>query len=312
MDNYKFFVNPEFDSNFKSGLVEGKTIEEWFKSKTSEMTDSIDNKVDFATLSEQLLLDHKKDFLIWDDILKAAEMTFFANQVPLKGPSIDFCCGYGYWTSKILGKIDLGVDIFPDEGGYNRSIEGFVDKQFIDGAYRSVLQADVTSNLPLPDNFFNSTIAVCSLEHIEDSKSVLDTMARITNPDGRIYLSLQTNKYIEVFNKIFNPDYVKWVRDNFAIHIDRTWQDWEQLIEESGLEIESSRFILSQEETMIKALTYWENPFVPVLGKLGLDQAIREIPAFRKFYYDKVREWSMEDTSKDEASIACYVCKKSK
>lgn len=310
MAQYKFFVQEEIDNKFNGGLVEGETIKQWFDTNQEKLSDSFGDKIDFSELSEKLLLEGKKDFLIWDDILKAAEMSFFADNVPFEGPSIDFCCGYGFWTSKIIQKIDLGVDLFPDEGGYNRSIEGFVEKNFIDRAYRSVLQADITKELPLPDNYFNSVIAVCSLEHIDEVEKVLETMHKIITDNGKLYLSLQTDKYIKVFEKIFNPEYVKWVRDNFEIKIDRSWSEWERLLDQAGFTIESKKFILSEEETKIKAITYWENPFDPVWGKLGLENAIKDIPEFRKFYFNKVKEWSQETTEADNASIACYICQK--
>jgi SAM-dependent methyltransferase len=247
--------------------------------------------------------------LIWDDALKAGEMTFFAEQVPMKGPSIDFCCGYGFWTSRIIGKIDIGVDLFPDEGSYMRSIQGFIEKNFIQGAYRSVLKADVAEALPLPDNFFNSIVSICSLEHIDRVENVLQTMARIVKPGGFAYLSLQTNRYIEVFEKIFNPEYVRWVRETFALHWDRSWQTWEDLIQQAGLIIEKRRFLLSEKATALKALSYWENPFAPLLGELNLEQAVKQIPQFRNHYYKLVRQWSIQQVDPDEASIVCFVCR---
>ena len=308
MQKYKFFVQPDCDPNFKGGIKDGSDIVQWFLSNENKLSDTGNTNSDFASLSERLLLEGKKDFLIWDDILKAAEMTYYADNLPIKGPTIDFCCGYGFWTSRILGKIDVGVDLFPEEGSYQRTIEGFVENNFIGGAYKTVLRADVTAELPLPDNYFNSIIAVCSLEHIDQVENVLSTMARIVKPGGKIYLSLQTDKYIENFKEVFNPGYVQWVRDTFVIHKDRSVKDWENLVEQAGVTITDRRYILSKEETQLKAVTYWNNPFSPVMQELGLEKAVKEIPEFRKFYYDKVREWSKKVTEPDNASIVCLTC----
>lgn len=311
MSQFKFFVQPSFDGGFAGGNTDSRQIHDWLLSKASQMSDAVPGESDFAALSERLLLEGEKDFLIWDDLLKAAEMTYFADQTPLKGPSIDFCCGYGFWTSRILGKIDVGVDLFPEDGSYHRSIEGFVNKGFIGGAYRSVLQADVTGDLPLPDEFFESVVAVCSLEHIESVEKVLATMYRILKPGGKVYLSLQTNRYIEKFEEIFHPSYVTWVRDTFAIHRDRTWNEWDALVRQAGLIIENRRFILSEQETALKALMYWKNPFAPAAGELGLEKAVKEIPEFRRFYFDRVQHWSRQEVEPDQASIVCLTCKRS-
>lgn len=308
MSRFKFFVQPGFDSEFVGGYLDGQQIHGWLRSKAPAMSDAISGETDFAVLSERLLLEGEKDFLVWDDLLKAAEMTYFADQTPLKGPSIDFCCGYGFWTSRILGKIDVGVDLFPETGSYQRSIEGFVDKGFIGGAYRSVLQADVTAELPLPDNFFESVVAVCSLEHIDRVENVLATITRILKPGGKVYLSLQTNCYIKKFEEIFHPSYVEWVREAFAIHQDRTWEEWDELVSQAGLTIESHRFILSEDETALKALMYWKDPFAPAAGELGLERAVKKIPEFRRFYFDKVRYWSRREVEPAQASIVCLTC----
>lgn len=310
MSKFKFYVQPQFDSGFVGGIISGEQIHDWIKSKSMEMSDASAGEKDFALLSERLLLEGKKDFLIWDDVLKSAEMTFFADQTPLKGPSIDFCCGYGFWTSRVLGKIDIGVDLFPDGGSYSRSIEGFVDSNFIGEAYRSVLQADVTEKMPLPDGFFESVIAVCALEHIASVDKVLAEMVRILKPEGKIYLSLQTSRYIEKFKEIFNPAYVQWVRETFAIHQDRTWKEWDKLIRNAGLTIESHRFVLSEEETALKALMYWKDPFAPAAAELGLEHAVKAIPEFRRHYFDAVRLWSRREADPDQASIVCLVCSK--
>jgi len=310
MTRYNFAVQQGFDPDAPGGLVEGRVIHDWLLSKARAMADAVPGEKDFPSLSERLLLGGQKDFLVWDDLLKAAEMTYFADQTPLPGPSVDICCGYGFWTSRILGKIDLGVDLFPGEGAYSRSIDGFVAKDFIGGAYRAVLQADVTGTLPLPDSFFQSVVSVCSLEHIERADLVLATMARILKPGGKAYLSLQTGRYIETFEEIFRPDYVRWVRDSFAIHKDRSWREWEELVGQAGLLVENRRFILPKREAALKALSYWKDPFSPVLGELGLEQAVKEIPEFRAHYYSKVRQWSTATTDPDEASIVCLTCTK--
>lgn len=311
MSLYKFFVQTSFDPDFAGGIMDGRQIRDWLVSKASGMSDAVPGERDFAALSERLLLEGQKDLLVWDDLLKAAEMTYFADQTPLKGPSIDFCCGYGFWTSRILGKIDVGVDLFPDDGSYQRSIEGFVDKGFIGAAYRSVLQADVTGELPLPDGFFESVLAVCSLEHIDSVEKVLATMFRILKPGGKAYLSLQTNRYIEKFEEIFHPSYVEWVREAFTIHRDRTWKEWDELVRKAGFTIEDRRFILSGQETALKALMYWKDPFNPAVGELGLERAVKDIPEFRRYYYDKVRYWSRREVEPDQASIVCLTCTKS-
>jgi len=134
-------------------------------------------------------------------------------------------------------------------------------------------------------------------------------MARIVKPGGKIYLSLQTSRYIEKFEEIFHPDYVQWVRDSFTIYQDRSWKEWEELICKAGLIIEERRYILSEEQTALKALTYWKDPFAPVVGELGLERAVKEIPEFRRYYFDKVRLWSRQICVPDEASIVCLTCR---
>lgn len=309
-NEYAFYVNPKFDTEFRGGIRSHEDIEDWFHASFDKLSDIGEGERDYARLSERLLLENKKDFLIWDDSLKSAEMTFFADQLPICGPSVDFCCGYAFWTSHVFGKIDVGVDLFPDEGGYKRPIEGFVKRDFIDNTYRSVLRADVTGTLPLPSESFQTVVSVCALEHIDRADLVLKNMFRILKPGGKLLISLQTDKFIEKIAEIFNDDYTKWFRNAYNLHTDRTWSAWRSLVEQSGFSIQSSRFIFSPEDTALHALSYWKNPVQPILGNLKLENAIQEIPKLRQHYFEQVKRWCRAEVPADQASIVCFVCTK--
>ena|SRR3990167_1808468 len=309
-NKHQFYVNSKFDPDFQEGVCSENQIQSWFSSSVDKLSDAGQGEKDYAQLSERLLLENKKNFLVWDDLLKSGEMTFFADQSPIIGPSVDFCCGYAFWTSHIFGKIDCGVDLFSDEGGYNRSIEGFVERDFIRNTYRSVLKADVASDLPLPSDYFQTVVSVCALEHIERADLVLQNMFRILKPGGKLLISLQTDKYIQKFAEIFNPVYTQRCRDAYNMHIDRSWQTWKSLIEQAGFSIQASRFYFSQDETALHALSFWENPTNPIFSQLKLEKFMREIPELRNHYFEQVKRWCRTEVPADQASLVCFVCTK--
>lgn len=309
---FEFAVDARFDPLAPSGMVEGEVIRAWLLSRAADMADAAPGEKDFAALSERLLLEGRKDLLVWDDLLKAAEMTYYADQTPLVGPSLDLCCGYAFWTSRILGKIDLGVDLFPREGAFRRSLAGFVENGFIGGAYRAVLRADVTGEMPLPNDFFQSVVSVCALEHLDRADRTLAAIAKALKPGGKAYLSLQTRRYIETFAEIFHPDYVRHVREAFSIHVDRSWREWIEMAEAAGLRVLEKRFVLDGRQTALKALAYWKDPFHPVLGDLGLEDAVKEIPELRRRYYAWVRRLCESLAEPDDAAIVCLTCERSR
>ncbi len=309
-DKYEFHVNKMFDQNFLSGLCASETIQNWFLTSLDKLSDAAEGEKDFANLSERLLFEKKKDFLIWDDLLKCAEMSFFADQLPIYGPSIDFCCGYAFWTSRIFGKIDLGIDLFSDSGSYNRSIQGFVEKNFIDNAYRSVLRANVAGFLPLPSNSFQTIVSVCALEHIDRVDLVLGNMFRLLKPNGKLLVSLQTDKQMKKFEEIFHPSYMQQFRDMYSMHVDRSWQTWQELIEQAGFKILDTRFAFSQEDTESYALLSWNNHANPLFKQLSLPTLINTVPELRRHYFEQVRSWGKTPVSADEASLVCFVCTK--
>ena len=311
-NSYQFYVNPQIDSNFQSGTCSENQIKTWFTTFKDKLSDVVHGEKDYVKLSKRLLLENKKDFLLWDDLLKCGEMTFFADHSPIEGPSIDFCCGYAFWTSYIFGKIDCGVDLFSDSGGYNRTIEGFAKQDFIRNTYRSVLKSDVTGNLPLPSNFFRTVVSVCALEHIERADLALQNMYRILKPGGTLLISLQTDKYIQKFTEIFNSTYVQRFRDDYNMHIDRSWESWKLLIERSGFNIQSTRFYFSKDETAMHALSFWEKPTNPIFNQLQLGKLIREVPEVCEHYFEQVRRWCSTEASADQASLVCFSCTKKK
>lgn len=313
MNKYKFFVNDTFFERLESEFCTKNEIERWFSQHEKDLINlkkEFSKDVSFAELSERLLLEGKKDFFIWDDILKAAEMTFFQENTPLCSPSLDVCSGYAFWTSRVLHNIDVAVDLFPDDSAYKRTIEGFVQNSFINNTYNSVLQADVTQELPLPKNYFKSIVSVCALEHIEDIDSVLTNMYQLLHEDGRLFLSLQTDIYMNKFVEIFNDEYVRWVRTEFMLNKDRTYEEWRSILNDNGFVVETEKFVLSSDDIALKAMSYWKDPFNPILSGLNLEEAIKTIPEFRKYYYQQVKHWSKKEVRPEEAGIMCVVCRK--
>ena len=97
-----------------------------------------------------------------------------------EGPILDVGCGDGLFARLAFQDAEVwGIDIDGNEGRRAQASR----------AYAQVLLADVT-RARLPEGFFGSCIANCSLEHIPDLGAALRTIYKSLKPGGVVYTFL--------------------------------------------------------------------------------------------------------------------------
>ncbi len=93
-------------------------------------------------------------------------------------PILDVGCGDGLFTSILLpGREVWGIDIDAKEGRWAQASR----------AYSQIILGDITRT-HLPQRFFRSCVANCSLEHVPDIDGALATIAGALADGGRAYL----------------------------------------------------------------------------------------------------------------------------
>jgi ubiquinone/menaquinone biosynthesis C-methylase UbiE len=154
-------------------------------------------------------------------------------------------CGIGLLGRSISDKVGKDVDYL----GIDLSISS-VQEEYKRGIIG--VNADI-SNLPLQSDTFDKIVTTDVLEHVEDSKVVVEEMFRVLKPGGKAFVV------------IADPSEGRF--SNVADHINRsgTKSDvkyWEKLFSESG-------FKLNFEESKKYRNRDWRSIFkLPILAKL--------------------------------------------
>jgi SAM-dependent methyltransferase len=97
--------------------------------------------------------------------------------VECQGPILDVGCGDGLFARLAFRNAEVwGIDIDAKEGRWAQASR----------AYAQIILGDVTQ-ARLPDGFFGSCVANCSLEHIPNIEQALSVILQALRPDGRFY-----------------------------------------------------------------------------------------------------------------------------
>jgi SAM-dependent methyltransferase len=97
-----------------------------------------------------------------------------------EGPILDVGCGDGLFARLAFQEAEVwGIDIDGNEGRRAQASR----------AYAQVMLADIT-RARLPESFFGSCVANCSLEHIPDLGAALRTIYKALKPGGVVYTFL--------------------------------------------------------------------------------------------------------------------------
>jgi SAM-dependent methyltransferase len=100
------------------------------------------------------------------------------RRYPCPGPVLDVGCGDGLFARMAFDRVEVwGIDINAEEGRWAAASQ----------AYRQVILGDVT-RAKLPEAFFATCVANCSLEHVPRIDLALRTIHQSLRPGGIAYL----------------------------------------------------------------------------------------------------------------------------
>ena len=172
------------------------------------------------------------------------------RRYPCPGPILDVGCGDGLFAQMAFESSEVwGIDIDAREGRWASASQ----------AYRQVILGDVTS-AHLPEKFFATCIANCSLEHVPRVDLALSSIFHALQPGGRAYLFVPTPEWANQFlcvrtlDRLGAPDLAKRVQRS----IDRLFKHhhlydeagWSGLVNRAGLETVAIEPVLSTATTV--------------------------------------------------------------
>ncbi len=138
-------------------------------------------------------------------LVRGLESTVF-QQIKLVPPILDIGCGDGLFARITFTKqIDVGIDINFKE----------IKRAYKSGKYKMVINATVT-DIPFPDNYFNTVISNCVFEHIAPINKAFKEIYRVLKPGG-FYAFTAHSHYYEDF--LYYPCLLEKIKMNFLAEI---------------------------------------------------------------------------------------------
>ena len=134
--------------------------------------------------ADDLLWRHLKSVPAFRALLRSVEAGFYRD-TDLPEPILDLGCGDGHFATMAFDEqFAVGIDPWV----------GPLKKAHRTGVYKLVIHGS-GNQLPFPNGYFGSVISNSVLEHIPDVQSVLDDMARVLRPGGKLIVTMPSDKF---------------------------------------------------------------------------------------------------------------------
>ncbi len=187
-------------------------------------------------------------------LVRSVELKIFPKEF-LKHPTLDLCCGDGFFAFNLGLKDISGCDIS------GRAIELAQEK----GVYSDLKVCDVRK-LPYKDNSFNSILSNCALEHVEEINIALSEVGRVLTKGGHLIMTVPgellngfpPKRFLESIGirklgEKFLDDYNKKQAHRNIL----TSNQWEKLLNEAGLKTFYHFYLFDEKSYKIAILCDW-------------------------------------------------------
>jgi len=178
--------------------------------------------------------------------------TLLAWLDPRPGENIlDVGCGDGFHDARITarGAAVVGIDIHESRLTFARRHNSGPRAQY---------HAMDATRMDFADDTFDQAISFCVIEHFTDEVAVLRNIARVLKPGGRLLLSADS---------LSNPEVTAAERAThrrrYAVNTFYTEEILRERLEQAGLELERTRYILTTPLTLALVRLSWRLDDLP-------------------------------------------------
>src|SRR6187402_1067127 len=210
------------------------------------------------------------------------------RRYPCPGPVLDVGCGDGLFARMAFDDVDVwGIDIDAAEGRWAAASK----------AYTQVILGDVTQ-VTLPEAFFATCVANCSLEHVPRIDLALKNILRSLRPGGLAYLFVPAAGWArhltsarvltELGATALGARIESSIDHVFKHHHLYDEQGWRRVVEQSGLEVVEAVPVLSTASTV--AFEAFLLPSLAGLLNKRLTTRWTNFPSARKLFARPVYE----------------------
>jgi len=222
------------------------------------------------------------------------------RRYPCPGPVLDVGCGDGLFARMAFDNVDVwGIDIDAVEGRWAAASK----------AYTQVILGDVT-RVTLPETFFSTCVANCSLEHVPRIDLALKNILRSLRPGGLAYLFVPSAGWASHLTsaRLLTELGAPALGARIERSIDRVFkhhhlydeQGWRRVVEQSGLQIVELEPVLSTATTV--AFEAFLLPSLAGLLNKRLTTRWTNFPNVRKLFARPVYELIRSIMDRSDAS----------
>ena len=203
-------------------------------------------------MKQEILQSYLKEYLggrpLFLSLIRAKEATLFHAHIPLRGPVLDVGCGDGFFTRKVFGTLDQGLDVKGSR----------IDESRRDGGYREVVEYEGRT-FPCKDNAFATIVSNCVLEHIANLDEVISEMHRVLRPGGKMLVSVMARPWEDhLFGALFfGNSYRSYMRAR-QVHVNMmTDAEWRRRFSDAGLRVDDSIGYLTPTQCRILDIAHY-------------------------------------------------------
>jgi len=223
------------------------------------------------------------------------------RRYPCPGPVLDVGCGDGLFARMAFDDVDVwGIDIDAAEGRWAAASK----------AYTQVILGDVT-RVTLPEAFFATCVANCSLEHVPRIDLALKNILRSLRPGGLAYLFVPSAGWAShltssrLLTELGAPALGARIESSidhvFKHHHLYDRDGWQRVVEQAGLEVVAAEPVLSTATTVA-----FEAFLIPSLAGLlnkRLTTRWTNFPNARKLFARPVYELIRSIMARSDSSL---------
>lgn len=238
-------------------------------------------------------------------IIRSQEAVLFQKYNNLiKGRILDFGCGEGFFSQLVFGreKISVGLDLLD-----NKRIREAIDKKI----YKKISLYN-GNTVPYPDNYFNTIVSNCVLEHIPDINISLKEIYRVLKPGGYFITSVMADQWENNLfgSKIFGKKYLTYMRKTQVHKNLFSNNKWQFYFKNADFKIQSIDGYLYKKSAFYLDIFHYLSIGSLISYKLFNKWILFNIPLLNKLKTQLIKKIIVDENNPNKASALFFVLKK--
>ncbi len=259
----------------------------------------MDKKIDFYI---EKYLENRPMFLA---IIRSQEAMLFQKYSKfVDGKILDFGCSEGFFAGLVFGKnrINVGLDL-----SNNKRVEEAKKEKI----YKKISLYD-GDTIPYPNNYFNTVVSNCVLEHIPNINFSLKEIFRVLKPGGFFLTSVMTDQWENNLfgSKIFGKTYRNIMRKTQAHHNLFSNKKWRSYFKKAGFKIQSIDGYLYKKSAFYLDLFHYLSIESLISYKLFNRWILFSIPFLNKIKTQTIKKIIIDENNLSKASALFFILKK--